>query len=194
MGSILLPDEPLLRRLSWFAAGWAFCYGSYRWYYAAGGTLGMLGTPVSQQQWRLINAIAGGLLYVVALLPIAQLKAWRSRRARPLLLALCWLVTVGCVSHALIGIVQRILSLSGRLTIPYPFWLDINRRQADLQALFFNEPWFLIEGLLWAAIAWVGLREVRGRWWWLGGAIIATLAATTAGLLSALGVIGKLIV
>jgi hypothetical protein len=27
--------------------------------------------------------------------------------------------------------------------------LSNDRRQADLQALFFNEPWFLIEGLLW---------------------------------------------
>jgi len=150
MQSVPQPGDRTLVRASRIAAGWAFWYGLYRWYYAAGGTIGMLGTPVSEQQFRLINAIAGALLLVWSVLPLMLLSAWRSRRARPVLLALCWVVAVGCVSHALIGVVQRVSSLTGTLTISYPFWLSIDRRQADLQALFFNEPWFLIEGLLWA--------------------------------------------
>ena len=155
----------------------------------------MLGTPVSEQQFRLINAIAGALLLVWSVLPLMLLSAWRSRRARPVLLALCWVVAVGCVSHALIGVVQRVSSLTGTLTISYPFWLSIDRRQADLQALFFNEPWFLIEGLLWAAMAWGGaLRGSPRRLWWLGSAFTATVASTVAGLLSAFGMIGKVIV
>jgi hypothetical protein len=184
-----------LARLSWAAAGWAFAYGCYRFYYAAGGTIGMLGTPVSEQQFRLINGIAGALLFIFALLPVVMLRAWSSRRIRPLLLALCWIVAVGSASHALIGIVQRIASLSGALTIDYPFWSTIDRREADLQALFFNEPWFLIEGLLWAAFAWVGaLRASPRRMWWVASAVVATAVATTIGLLSAFGVIGQLIV
>ena len=155
----------------------------------------MLGTPVSEQQFRLINAIAGALLLVWSVLPLALLSVWRSRHAHPILLALCWLVAVGCVSHALIGIVQRVSSLTGELTISYPFWLSIDRRRADLQALFFNEPWFLIEGLLWAAMAWGGaLRVSPRRLWWLGSALAATVASTVVGLLSAFGVIGKVIV
>ena len=155
----------------------------------------MLGTPVSEQQFRMINAIAGALLLVWSVLPLMLLSAWRSRRARPVLLALCWVVAVGCVSHALIGVVQRVSSLTGTLTISYPFWLSIDRRQADLQALFFNEPWFLIEGLLWAAMAWGGaLRGSPRRLWWLGSALTATVASTVTGLLSAFGVIGKVIV
>lgn len=181
--------------VSRFAAVWAAGYGLYRWYYALGGTFGMLGTPMSFEQWRRINALAGVLLFLAAFLPIAIVNAWRSRRARPVLLALCWIIAVACVSHALIGIVQRIASLTGALTIPYPFWQTIDRREADLQALFFNEPWFLIEGLLWAAIAWGGaLRVSPRRWWWMGSALVVTAASTALGLLSAFGVIGRSIV
>jgi hypothetical protein len=184
-----------LARLSWAAAAWAFGYGLYRFYYAAGGTLGMLGTPVSEHQFRRINAIAGGLLMIAALLPLALANAWGSRRARPILLALCWVVAVGCASHATIGIVQRVASLTGALTIDYPFWATIDRREADLQALLFNEPWFLIEGLLWAALAWVGaLRASRRRMWWVGSVLAATAVATVIGLLSAFGVIGRAVV
>ena len=155
----------------------------------------MLGTPVSVEQFRRINAVAGVLLFVAALLPVMLLNAWDSRRARPLLLVLSWIIAVLCASHALIGIVQRISSLSGALTISYPFWQSIDRRKADLQALLFNEPWFLIEGLLWAAIAWAGaLRDSPWRWWWIGSAVAATAAWTVIGLLRAFGLLAKVIV
>ena len=107
-----LSSTRILVRASRNAAGWAFGYGLYRWYYAAGGTFGMLGTPMSQQQWRMINGLAAALLCVWSVLPIAVLSTWRRRRARPVLLAICWVVAVGCVSHALIGIVQRVSSLA----------------------------------------------------------------------------------
>jgi hypothetical protein len=189
------PRARLLGLASRLAAVWAFGYGLYRGYYAVGGTFGMHGTPVSFEQWRRINGIGAVLMFIAALLPIALVGAWRSRRARPILLALCWVVAVGCVSHALIDMVQRVASLAGTITIPYPFWQTIDRREADLQILFFNEPWFLIEGLLWAAIAWAGaLRVSPRRWWWIGSALAATAALTTIGLLSAFGVIGRWIV
>jgi hypothetical protein len=135
------------------------------------------------------------MLFITAVLAIVLAKAWANRRARPYLLVLCWIITVACVSHALIDIVQRIASLTGALTISYPFWRTIDRRTVDLQVLFFNEPWFFIEGLLWAAIAWTGaLRESPRRLWWVGSAVAATIISTTAGLLSAFGVIGRMIV
>lgn len=193
----LLPSGRVgtLRRTSRLAAAWALGYGLYRGYYALGGTFGIFGTPVSMEQWRRINGIAAAMLFVAAMLPLVSVHAWGNRRARPVLLALCWIVTVGCVSHALIGIVQRIASLTGMLTIEYPFWQTIDRRTADLQALFFNEPWFLIEGLLWAAIAWAGaLYDSTRRRWWIGTALAAIALSTSVGLLSAFGVIGQLIV
>ena len=184
-----------LRRASRLAAVWSFGYGVYRSYYALGGTIGVFGTPVSLAQWRRINAIAAGMLFIAAALALILVSAWAYHRARPFLLVLCWILSVGCASHALINIVQRIASLSGALTISYPFWQTIDRRTADLQDLLFNEPWFLIEGVLWAAIAWAGaLRESPRRLWWVGSAVAATIVSTAIGALSAFGVIGKVIV
>ena len=174
---------------------WAFAYGVYRLYYALGGTFGKLGTPVSHDQWIRINAIATVLLFAAAALPLVILRAWSNRRAQPFLLAIAWIIAVGCATHALIGIPQRMASLAGVLVIEYPFWVSIDRRMADVQALFFNEPWFLGEGLLWVAIAWVGeLRESAWRRWWIGSVIGATVVLTVVGLLSAFGVVGRWVV
>jgi hypothetical protein len=63
-----------------------------------------------------------------------------------------------------------------------------------LQDLFFNEPWFLLEGLGYAALAWIGLSTGSQRRWWVGSAIAAISVLTVIGLLSATGVIGKVII
>jgi hypothetical protein len=161
------------------AAAWAFLYAIYRGYYALGGTVGMFGTPVSESQWRLINGIAGAILLVGAVAPLALLRTWRWPRMRPVLLTLCWIVTVGCVVHALVNATQRVFSLLGILRIDYPFWASIDRQQADLQDLLFNEPWFLFEGLLWGLIAWTGgLSRSRHRTRWIISALAATIALT----------------
>lgn len=187
------PDGRPLRIATWSAAAWALLYGLYRLYYALGGTVGMLGTPVSHRQWLTINAIASALLFAAAALPLVL--AWKSASGRFARFALCWIIAVACISHATIGIVQRISSLTGILTIPYPFWETIDRRLADVQALFFNEPWFLGEGILWGVLAWAGgLRESPARRAWLWSAGVAITLFTVIGLLSAFGVIGTVIV
>jgi hypothetical protein len=155
----------------------------------------MFGVPVSESQWRQINAVGAVILLVGAAAPLILLRLWRQPRVRPVLLALCWIVTVGCVMHALVDATQRLLSLSGMLTMNFPFWATIDRRQSDLQDLLLNEPWFLIEGLLWGAIAWTGgLSRSSRRNVWIISALVAIVALTIIGLLSAFGVIGKLIV
>ena len=181
-----------LIRASCLAGVWSFGYAAYRLYYGLGGKVGILGTPVSWDDWRRINIVAGVLLLITALLPLISLRWWTNGRLRPVLYALAWVIAVGCISHALIGIVQRVSSLAGHLEIPYPFWLTIDRRKADLQALLFNEPWFLIEGLVWVILAWVGgLGRSRHRAKWLGTAMAAITVMTTVGLLSAFGLIGR---
>lgn len=182
-------------RASYLAAGWAFLYALYRGYYAVGGRFGMHGVPLSESQWRRVNALGAVIILVGAIVPLAVLRGWRRPRTRTVLLALCWIVTVGCVMHACVDIAQRVLSLTGKLTLSLPFWKSIDRRVADLQDLFFNEPWFFIEGLLWGAIAWTGgLSRSPRRWWWIVSAIVAIAALTTVGLLSATGIIGRFIV
>jgi hypothetical protein len=182
-------------RASVLAAGWAFCYAMYRAYYALGGTVGMFGVPLSESDWRRINAIGAVIVLVGAILPIVMLRGWRRPRVRKVLFTLCWLVAVGCVMHALVDIGQRLLSLTGRMTLNLPYWKSIDRRAADLQDLLFNEPWFLVEGLLWGAIAWTGgLARSPRRRWWIASAGVAVAVLTVVGLLSATGVIGRFIV
>lgn len=190
-----LHDETLPVSASRLAAVWALLYALYRGYYALGGDAGMFGIPVSESQWRQINAVGAVILLVGAAAPLILLRLWRQPCVRPVLLSLCWIVTVGCVMHALVDATQRLLSLSGMLTMSFPFWATIDRRQSDLQDLLLNEPWFLIEGLLWGAIAWTGgLSRSPRRNVWIISALVAIVALTIVGLLSAFGVIGKLIV
>lgn len=180
------------------AAGiWGLCYAAYRGYYAAGGTAFLPGTirPGSEGQFQLINLVAVGLLVVAAMLPVAVLPLWARRGPRLVLLALCWVVAVGCCMHALIDMAQRVLSLAGLMHIHYPpMWATIDRRAADLQDLLFNEPWFLLEGLAFGALGWIALGPGLRRRRWAGSALAATCALTLVGLLSAAGVIGKVIV
>jgi hypothetical protein len=136
------------------------------------------------------------ILGIAAALPLVMLPLWRLLEVRPVLLAVCWLVAVGCCMHALIDIIERILSLAGLLTIQYPaaVWASIDHRAADLQDLFFNEPWFLVEGLGFGALGWIVLGPGRPRRLWVGSAITATSVLTVIGLLSATGAIGKVII
>ena len=188
-------DDRLLVVAARTAAFWSFAYGCYRLYYAAGGLVGLAGTPVSMAQFRLINAVAAIALFVTAAVPLVCLGRWRRHRAIGLLLILSWLIAVGCIMHALVDIVQRIASLAGVLVIDYPLWIAPNRRALDLQDLLFNEPWFLVEGLLWAVMAWAGaLHTSPRRWWWIGSAVAAIVVLTAAGIMSAFGVIGRAIV
>jgi hypothetical protein len=181
-------------QLLWAAGAWALFYGVYRAYYALGGTAGMFGTPVSMDDWYAINGVAAAMLFGAAILPVATRQLWWRPPWRFMLVGMAWVVAVGCVMHALIGIVTRVLSLAGILTIDYPFFSSIDRTAADLQALIFNEPWFLVEGVLWGAIGWTALRSdvARRRWLLTTGGAIAVL--TAIGVLSSLGVIGRFVV
>lgn len=185
-----------MRRVTAFACVWAAIYAVYRGYYAVGGTAGMPGVPQSQSEFRYINAVAAVALAAAAVLPVLLLPVWRAaRRWRAAGVALCGVVIVGCVGHALFGISQRVLSLTGVLTISYPFWLTIDHVKADWQALLWNEPWFLIEGLSYYAIAWIAVvHDASWRAVWNIGLLAGVIVFTAMGLLSTFGVIGRVIV
>ncbi|HEY7144872.1 MAG TPA: hypothetical protein VH637_11535 [Streptosporangiaceae bacterium] len=182
--------------VSLVAAGCGLLYALYRAYYGLGGTLGMIGTPASRADWRLINLVGAVVVIAIGLLPVVMLPLWRRGRARRGLLALCWLIAVYFVMHALIEDTQRVLSLAGLLQIRYPAaqWLTVDSRAADIQDLAFNESFFLAFGFLWAALAWLRLGPGPARRKWTGTALAAIAALTAAGLLSAFGVIGRLII
>jgi hypothetical protein len=185
-----------LARASFVAGGWALAYALYRGYYAVGGTAFLPGRLADEGEFRAINAAAVIVLLLAAVLPVAVLPLWSRRGARPVLLAICWVIAVGCGMHALIDAVQRVLSLAGLLHVRYPMsmWASIDTRAADLQDLFFNEPWFMLEGLGFAALAWSALGPGTVRRAWIGSAVVATGILTAMGLLAAMGVIGRMIV
>ncbi|BCJ34222.1 hypothetical protein Athai_17250 [Actinocatenispora thailandica] len=186
-----------LRRVSLAAGGWALWYAAYRGYYALGGHAFLPGTiePAAQTTFQLLNAAGAIVIATAAAVPVAALPLWRRRRARPVLLAVCWAGAVAGCMHALVDIAERILSLAGAIRVPYPpMWAEIDRRAADLQDLLFNEPWFLAQGLLFAAVAWLALGPGPGRRRWIGTALAAVGMLLALGLLTVGGVVGRAIV
>ena len=177
------------QRVAVALAAWSFAYASYRAYYAAGGQIGMFGEPVSSAQYRAINAVGAAIIYVAGAVPLIALKVHAVRRALPVL---CWIAAVGCCMHALVDITLRVFSLTGvhPTQLPASVWRWFDRRTADLQDLLLNEPWFFIEGLLWAALGIAIVRPSRRRTWMLTAAI-ACLLLTVVGVLSGLGMIGS---
>lgn len=175
-------------RLAIVLACWAFAYACYRAYYAFGGQWGMIGVPVSPAQFRGINAAGAGIVAAGAVLPLAALRWTPVRRVLP---PLAWLAGVGCVMHAVVDGTLRVLSLTGShpTQLPPEVWSSFNRRTADLQDLLLNEPWFLVEGLLWLALGMALIRpSARASWIW--SAVVACALASTIGVLTGIGVIG----
>lgn len=177
-------------RLAWWLAGIASLYAAYRAYYAFGGTAGMIGVPASEAQFRAINAIGSTVIVVFsALLPLVLVHVQRFHRAVPVF---GWIGAVGCCMHALVDITLRVLSLTGQhpTELPAEAWRSFDRRTADLQDLFFNEPWFLAVGLLWGALALTFVRPSRRRTW-VVSAVLACLLLSVVGVLSGVGAIGS---
>lgn len=168
---------------------WGAAYACYRAYYAAGGEFGMIGRPVSDAQFRMINAAGAGIVLFAAVLPVVLVRMAVLRPAVPVL---GWLGAVGCCMHALVDMVLRLLSLAGvyPTQLPREFWLSFDRQSADLQDLLLNEPWFFVEGVLWAVLGMACVRTARRRAW-LGSVACACLVLTVVGILTGVGVIGS---
>ena len=168
---------------------WTVPYACYRAYYAAGGDFGMIGQPVSSTIFRAINAVGATVIGGTAMLPPLAMRAPVLRRAMPVI---GWIGAVGCCMHALVDWTLRVLSLTGvhPTQLPANVWRSFDRRTADLQDLFLNEPWFFVEGLLWGtlAVAFVGASRRRP---WTVSAVASCLLLTFVGILSGLGVIGS---
>jgi hypothetical protein len=168
---------------------WALGYAAYRAYYAAGGQLGMIGRPMSDGQFRAVNAVGAGIVLLGAVLPLLLVRVTSLRPAAPIL---GWIIGVGCCMHACVDVALRLVSLAGLhpTQLPPQFWQSFDRRASDLQDLLLNEPWFLVEGLLWLALGLTYIESSRRRIW-LVSAAGACLMLTVVGVLSGLDVIGS---
>ncbi len=170
-------------------AAWSFAYAGYRVYYAAGGQAGMIGTPASDAQFRAINAVGALIIVAAGLLPLAAIRVQSLRRAMP---AVAWVAAVGCCMHALVDWTLRIFSLTGvhPTELPARAWSSFDRQAADLQDVLINEPWFFVEGALWALLG-IGLVRTSRRRAWVLSAGFACLLLAVVGVLSGLDVIGS---
>jgi hypothetical protein len=178
------------RVIAWWLAGWSLAYALYRAYYAAGGRFGMIGDPVSQAQFQQVNAVGAGVIVVFSVIgPLVMVRIGLLRRW--LLPVAGWAGAVGCSMHALVDMTLRIFSLTGvhATVLPSTFWYTYDRQRADIQDLLINEPWFLINGLLWGALALAVIPATRVRWW-LTSAVLVCAALSLYGVLRGLDVIG----
>jgi hypothetical protein len=168
---------------------WAGWYAAYRFYYAFGGDLGMIGQPAPGAHFRRDNFVGGAIIMAAAVLPSIAVWAWRHQLVRGLVPVVGWIAAVGFYMHALTLVILRVLSLTGVHPIHYPagVWLSLDRREADLQDLF-NEPWFFVEGCLWALFALTALHPSSRRLW-RRSAVVACVLAVAVGVLSGLGAI-----
>jgi hypothetical protein len=168
---------------------WALGYAAYRGYYAAGGEVGMIGQPVSDTEFRVVNAVGAGIVLLGALLPPVLVRLAPARGAVPVL---GWIVGVGCCMHAVVDGTLRLLSLTGvhPTQLPAWFWQSVDRRAADLQDVLLNEPWFFVEGVLWLALG-ATCVDAAHRRVWLMSAAGACLLLSVVGVLSGLDVIGS---
>lgn len=180
-------------RVAVLLALWAAGYAAYRFYYAFGGQIGMVGQPAPAAHFREDNLVAAIIILTAGLLALAAASGWRRQTVRGLVTSVGWVATVGCCMHALTLEVLRILSVSGLHAMHYPpgLWVTIDRHHADLEDALFNEPWFFIMGLLCARFALSALKPAS-RPLWARSAAVATLLSLVVGVLSGLGAIPTL--
>ena len=95
--------------------------------------------------------------------------------------------------HALVDITLRLLSITGvhPTQLPESFGRSFDRHASDLLDLLLNEPWFLVAGVLWAALGVATLRAASRRAWIIS-ALTTCAILTIVGVLSGIGAIGAI--
>lgn len=178
------PDRPQALTLYGYGlALWSLAYALPHMIWASGSKWGLSAVLPSASripEWRTINAIASVILCIAALLGVAFVRQWRTRRFAGLLLAIG---LFGCsigVAHGLYGIGDRALTVAS-IKSAQPGTDGHGLQSWLLWDLLVFEPWFLIEGLLIGMTGWhfVLTPEGRRRWAWacVAGAGIALALA-----------------
>lgn len=185
-GAGLGPDES--KRLVWWAAAlavWSTLYALAHVYWAAGGHAGFsLLKPAATElaTWQEINAMASVVLMVPVGVAVGLTLSGQRPRVRRTLPAGCLIGASIAASHGAFGIVYRILNVASVV--------DIDGRAFEPSTdgwvvwdLVLFEPWFLIEGILFAGTGWAALTTDRDQRRWLTACAFGATAATIIGLL-----------
>jgi hypothetical protein len=153
----------LVRTIAYAAAGWACAFAAQSFYYAAGGTAGASAFPPSITEPVLARhpgAVAvmwgtGALKLLAAGLALALVRRWSSVWLDRGLTFVAWgaAVVMG-LYEGLLSLVQHALMLAGAVAVP----AGLGRESARWHVWLFD-PYWLLGGLLFAALAW----QRRGR-------------------------------
>lgn len=165
-------------------SAWSLLYVVPHLYWAVGGELGFSAlkpSATAQDGWQAINAAASLILLLPVAIGLALPRAQSRRLARALLLAACLGGASIAVSHGVFGMVYRALIIVGVVEVdgrgftaaehPWVLW-----------DLFVFEPWFLVEGVLFAAAGWASMAGSESRRRWLAGCLVGTSLAIASGV------------
>ena len=163
---------------------WSGLYALPHLYWAVGGDLGFSAlkpSATAHDSWEAINAAASVILLLPVGIGLALPHASR-RGKRAVLLVACLGGAAIAGSHGLYGIVYRVLNILGVVEID-GHGFDAGDHPWVLWDLFVFEPWFLVEGALFAAAGWTSMRDAEARRRWLLGCLAGASLATASGVL-----------
>jgi hypothetical protein len=165
---------------------WSLAYAVPHVYWALGGGAGLSAVAPSASalpQWRAINWAASPVLVLAGLIGAGLIWSWgRSRRWG---LALLLAALAGCsiaASHGVYGIVSRVLQVAGVTGVDGQAF-DAARHPWVLWDLLVFEPWFLIEGVLFAVAGWCYLVSPVDRRRWVAACAVGVAVGLLSGLL-----------
>ena len=154
-------------------------------YWALGGTalLGMvMPSAPNLPQWRSINAIGTVMLTVAGLVALVMPRVSRTSPLRWPFLAFALLGTSLGVAHGIYGMTLRTLQVAGVQPVPNgPF--DASTHAWVLWDLLAIEPWFTIEGVLFAMLGYHFLESSKARHRWVGLCVLGIVVALASALL-----------
>jgi hypothetical protein len=181
------PSRPPRDRLWLFAtalSAWSLLYVLPHLYWAVGGELGFSGlkpSATAQEGWQAINAAASVILLLPVAIGLALQRARWHGLWRALLLAACLAGASIAVSHGVYGIVYRLLNIVGVVEVDGRGFTTAEHPWV-LWDLFVFEPWFIIEGVLFATAGWASMSGSESRRRWQLGCLVGISLALTSGV------------
>lgn len=180
------PRKSLSRCLVWSGFAvliWSAAFGFLHLLWALGIGLFMIKpSALEVPQFEVANLVVAVFLTAVGFLGLLFIPIRRGSFLSWLLLAIS---LVGCslaTSHGIYGILNRVLQIAGVLELESGPFQPVEHAYV-LWDLLLIEPWFIIEGILFAIVGWCYLDKARSRRIWIMLCIVGILLGLLSGLL-----------